>query len=291
MLKTSNASGSEDSQSSFDNEIAVEEKVSASSKELNKNSDVEKQATKNEGVTQVEKNTQMTVTSQAYEDEHVLQRSQTMQPRKMSSRSEQKLSKHRRTQSEDQIKSDANTMTNGGSRTDYQAPLSARERYHYRNLGHISENGNTSTWNAFDSRNYRSSERIVRKDKPTLKKAAKSKHFSKLADQNKTLNGSLTQLNLEGAISSNAIKAIKRSVSITNCSVFTIDNDQTNGCLTIPYGENVNGPNVIKDNNRLQKRASASISMSDGEPKYTSGYEVGYRTHPNGMVSSTISLV
>ncbi|XP_065063069.1 uncharacterized protein LOC135689684 [Rhopilema esculentum] len=298
LLKASNASGSEDSQCSFDNEIAVEGKVNAdrmvdvaSSNVWNRNSDVEKQATKNEGNTQVEKNTQMTVTSQAYEDEHVLQRSQTMQPRKMSSRSEQKLSKHRRTQSEDQFKSDVNSMTNGESRTGYQTPLSARERYHYRNLGHISENGNASTWNAFDSRNYRSSERIVRKERPMLKKAAKSKHFSKLADQNKALNRSLTQLNLEGAISSHAIKAIKRSVSITNCSVFTIDNDQTNGCLTIPYGDNVNGPNVIKDNNRLQKRASASITMSDGEPKFTSGFEVGYRTHPNGMVSSTISLV
>ena len=227
------------------------------------------------------------------EDACTLHRSQTLQPRTVARVQAKRIVMHRRTQSEDQMKLDLNA--NYSSEADIvKMPMSARDSCAKKNLGFISEDQDQGTWNAFDARNYRRSERCIRREIMPIKSIRINQQMQKLENHDKKLSDSLTQLNLEGAISNQAIKAIHRSSSSLSCAGFT-DGSMTNNELsrswTMPRKILNETPPKGRASQRLQKTASAHFPSVEEDLKYTSGFEVGYLKHPNGIVSSTISLV
>lgn len=229
------------------------------------------------------------------EDGFGLKRCQTLQPRTIEKVKAKRIVLHRRTQSEDHIRLDFNA--NYRTENDEQilkGKVSARDGYMKRNLEHISENEDKVAWNAFDARNYRGSERAIRREIMSIKGIRINQQLTSLENHDKKLNRSLTQLNIDGAISTNTMKAIRRSSSSLNCAVATdggaIHEDQSKS-WSMPRKMYKEMPVNEKAKIRLQKTASAFIPREDDDQKFTSGFEVGYLTHPNGIVSSTISLV
>ena len=239
------------------------------------------------------------------EEQAPLQRSHTMQPRKLAKEKPRKLNLHKRSFSEDRSKMDINSnVIDKDSETDkhpLSAPLSARERYHRKHLGYISENGSPKNWDAFDSRNYGSLERPRTKMPPLNgvtspdKGSPENKQFGELMQQNKRLNNSLTQLNLQGAISNGALQALRRSASMALISRESGDSlDDTNVPMSaqVPRRHTAGQSSLrSKYNDRLRKTASAYLPGFSELRKLSTGYEIDFLTNTNAMVSSTISLV
>lgn len=231
----------------------------------------------------------------AEEDDLFLKRSNTLQPRKMTKVQAKRIIMHRRTQSEDRTMLDLNANYRNANE-DHRAtqPSSARDGYTKRNLEHISEFDGSATWNAFDARNYRGSERAIRREIMPIKSIRINQVTRKQEESGAKLKGSLTNLNLEGAISSSAIKAIRRSSSSQNCAAL-----YEGGGSTVDFSRSWSMPRKKYDDKaasdsgrlRLQKTTSTYIPSEEELSQLSSGYEVAYLTYPNGMVSSTISLV
>lgn len=92
----------------------------------------------------------------------------------------------------------------------------------YSNLGNISEIA--SQWTIEDVQQHanNNSRKLYRYKLPRnsdLKEITSVRVQSKMNPTNKKLNRSLTQLNLEGAISTGTLKAIERSTSLASCAV------------------------------------------------------------------------
>lgn len=237
------------------------------------------------------------------EEQALLQRSHTMQPRKLAKEKPRKLNLHKRSFSEDRSKLDINSnVVDKDPETDNHprsAPLTARERYHRRHLGYISESGSPKNWDAFDSRNYGSSERPRTKMPPLNgvispdKGSPESKQFGELMQQNKQLNNSLTRLNLQGAISNGALQALKRSTSmglISRDGAHSLDD--TNVPMSVPRRHTAGQSSLrSKYNDRLRKTASAYFPGFSEFRKLSTGYDIDFLTNTNAMISSTISLV
>ena len=235
------------------------------------------------------------------EEQAPLQRSHTMQPRKLAKEKPRKLNLHKRSFSEDRSKLDINSNVAEKDKQPLSAPLSARERYQRKHLGYISENGNPTSWDAFDSRNYGSLERPRTKMPPLNgvispdKGSPESKQFGELMQQNKKLNNSLTQLNLQGAISNGALQALRRSASM---ALISREGGHSLDDTNVPMSAQVTRRNTAgqsslrsKYNDRLRKTASAYLPGFSEFRKLSTGYEIDFLTNTNAMVSSTISLV
>ena len=202
-----------------------------------------------------------------------LERSQTPQPRTVAIVQGRRIIRPRRTMSEQHMKFDIN------------ANYIAKDASTKSTLGYISENGGKGTWNAFDARNYRGSERLIRRDILPIKSIRINQQMTMPESYDKQLNRSLTQLNIDGAISSSAIKAIQRSTSTSNCAVLTdstIVNDNFSRSWNIPRKMAYELPAKDRAHIRLQK-ATGLVQQGD--------LEDGCVQKPNGHYSSTISLV
>ena len=215
-----------------------------------------------------------------------LQRSQTPQPRTVA-----KLHGRRRTMSEDQMKVDAN----GNYITQVYSPnttVITKDACRKSSLGYISENDGKGTWNAFDARNYRDSERLVRRDILPIRGIRINQQLIMPESYDKQLNRSLTQLNIDGAISNSAIKAIQRPSS--NCEVFTdstIVNDNLTKSWNISRKMAYEMPPKGRARIRLQRTTSAYMSSREGGFIQQIDLEAGCLKQSNEQYSSTISLV
>jgi len=199
--------------------------------------------------------------------------------------------KHRRTQSEDQTRPDINAnYIIGGQMLD--AP--AQPAYTKRNLDYISENEGKGTWNAFDARNYRGSERLVRREILPIRGVRINQQLLMQESHDKNLTGSLTQLNIDRAISSNAVKAIRRSTSSLNSDALS-ENTLANESFTRSWTMPRNMVSEASSGNRMQQRFKKTVSayiprVEEGET-YRSEFVADYVQPSSGIVSTTVSLV
>ena len=227
-------------------------------------------------------------------DDSKLQWGQNLDPMTIASVHAKRIVKHRRTQSEDRLRLDlnGNYLAKGYI---LNAPVDSTSDGHTkRNLGYISENDSKGSWNAFDARNYQASERLIRREIPPIRGIRINQQLLVPESSEKKLNGSLTQLNLDGAISSNAIRAIQRSSSSSNCAVLTGDeaiNENFSRSWTMPRKVDNEIPSKNRVQVRLQKTASAYFPSAHTHLRQKSALEGGYARHTTAMVSNTVSLV
>ena len=204
-----------------------------------------------------------------------------------------KVVKHRRTQSEDQMRPDLNANYIIGGQM-LNAPVQSKDAYTKRNLNYISEDEGRGAWNAFDARNYRGSERLVRREIPPIRGIRINQQLLMQESHDRNLTGSLTQLNIDGAISNNAIKAIRRSTSSLSSDALS-ENTLANESFTRSWTMPRNMVSEASSGNRMQQRCKKTVSayiprLEEGAT-YRSEFEADYVQHSNGIVSSTVSLV